>query len=101
MWCFCHYLLIIFFQPHDDPIDPRLQQGYRGQVQPGGWDDRDSRLGDASEPENRFESPHAQQLLERAREIKQRPFWNPYNGAGNAAAGMNYQIYRIDIQNSA
>ena len=87
------------FQPHDDP-DPRLVGGlqeFSGRYHPGGyhgqetgpWGDRDGRMGDASEPENRFESPQAQQLLERARELKQRPFWNPYNRDGAENAGMD------------
>merc|ERR1719471_1579285 len=68
-------------QPQDD------QGGGSSRYQPyeemGPLGDRDRRLGNISaEPENRYESPQAQQLLERAREMKQRPFWNPYNRDG-------------------
>ena len=41
----------------------------------------------SAEPENRYESPQAKQLLEKAREMKQRPFWNPYNRDGAENSG--------------
>ena len=76
----CHHNCWIF-QPQDEP-DTRPRQ------EPGTWADR------FPEPENRYESPQAQQLLERARELKQRPFFNPYTNRDGGAenAGMNEKI---------
>ena len=90
-----------FFQPLDDP-DPRLLGGshqlggYRDPGQPEGWMDRSRKPWFDPEQENRFESAQAQQLLERAREMKQKPFWNPYS-RDNERAGWHFNWLELKI----